>query len=169
MYSQAMESVKAETVDIVRYLLSYAYSSSGSYVEDKELTDSAVRNILAELVNSSGLSSTSSFVDSTVGQNTLGQPERFSRPLGQNVEMKRGDWICTRFVLDFHLLIEQLHTAPPYFKLSTNSISNLPRCDMAKNICSFFCAVANSFAQSLHLYDKSVSFFASCYCCLIVF
>nr|XP_051227128.1 zinc finger protein VAR3, chloroplastic isoform X2 [Lolium perenne] len=92
----AMESVKAETVDIVRYLLSYAYSSSDSYVEDKELTDSAVRNILAELVNSSGLSSTSSFVESTVGQNTLGQPERFSRPLGQNVEMKRGDWICTR-------------------------------------------------------------------------
>ncbi|KAM0848096.1 hypothetical protein ACQ4PT_054602 [Festuca glaucescens] len=92
----AMESVKAETVDIVRYLLSYAYSSSDSYVEDKELTDSAVRNILAELVNSSGLSSTSSFVDSTAGQNTLGQPERFSRPPGQNVEMKRGDWICTR-------------------------------------------------------------------------
>ncbi|CAM0883103.1 unnamed protein product [Alopecurus aequalis] len=92
----AMESVRAETVDIVRYLLSYAYSSSDSYVEDKELTDSAVRNILAELVDSSGLSSTFSFVESTVGQNTLGQPERFSRHPGQNVEMKRGDWICTR-------------------------------------------------------------------------
>uniref|UniRef100_A0ACD5VRV8 Uncharacterized protein n=1 Tax=Avena sativa TaxID=4498 RepID=A0ACD5VRV8_AVESA len=92
----AMESVRAETVDIVRYLLSYAYSSSDSYVEDKELTDSAVRNILAELVNSSGLSSTSSFVDSGAGQGISSQPERFSRPPGQNIEMKRGDWICTR-------------------------------------------------------------------------
>ena len=99
-----MESVRAETVDIVRYLLSYAYSSSDSYVEDKELTDSAVRNILAELVNSGGLSSTSSFVESTVGQNTLSHPERFSRHSGQNVEMKRGDWICTRFVLDFSFI-----------------------------------------------------------------
>jgi hypothetical protein len=114
MFFQAMESVRAETVDIVRYLLSYAYSSSDSYIEDKELIDSAVRNILAELVNSSGLSSTSSFVESSVGQNTLGQPERFSRPPGQNIEMKRGDWICTRFVLDFHIFIEQLHTTPPY-------------------------------------------------------
>ncbi|OEL38644.1 Zinc finger protein VAR3, chloroplastic [Dichanthelium oligosanthes] len=41
-------SERAETVDIVRYLLSYTYSSSDSYSEDKELTDSAVRNIMAE-------------------------------------------------------------------------------------------------------------------------
>ncbi|XP_037407082.1 zinc finger protein VAR3, chloroplastic-like [Triticum dicoccoides] len=88
----AIQSVRAETVDIVRYLLSYTYSSSNNYLEDKELTDSAVRNILAELVNSSGLAHTSSFVESTVES----QPERFSRHPGQNVEMKRGDWICTR-------------------------------------------------------------------------
>ncbi|KAF7024324.1 hypothetical protein CFC21_036686 [Triticum aestivum] len=88
----AIQSGRAETVDIVRYLLSYTYSSSNNYLEDKELTDSAVRNILAELVNSSGLAHTSSFVESTVES----QPERFSRHPGQNVEMKRGDWICTR-------------------------------------------------------------------------
>ncbi|XP_037414554.1 zinc finger protein VAR3, chloroplastic-like [Triticum dicoccoides] len=88
----AIQSVRAVTVDIVRYLLSYTYSSSNNYLEDKELTDSAVRNILAELVNSSGLPHTSSFVESTVES----QPERFSRHPGQNVEMKRGDWICTR-------------------------------------------------------------------------
>ncbi|VAH81246.1 unnamed protein product [Triticum turgidum subsp. durum] len=88
----AIQSVRAVTVDIVRYLLSYTYSSSDNYLEDKELTDSAVRNILAELVNSSGLPHTSSFVESTVES----QPERFSRHPGQNVEMKRGDWICTR-------------------------------------------------------------------------
>ncbi|KAI4962650.1 hypothetical protein ZWY2020_028377 [Hordeum vulgare] len=88
----AIQSVRAETVDIVRYLLSYTYGSSNNYLEDKELTDSAVRNILAELVNFSGLPHTSSFVESTVDN----QPERFSRHPGQNVEMKRGDWICTR-------------------------------------------------------------------------
>uniref|UniRef100_A0A453FSI0 RanBP2-type domain-containing protein n=1 Tax=Aegilops tauschii subsp. strangulata TaxID=200361 RepID=A0A453FSI0_AEGTS len=88
----AIQSVRAETVDIVRYLLSYTYSSSNNYLEDKELTDSAVRNILAELVNSSGLPHSFSFAEPTVES----QPERFSRHPGQNVEMKRGDWICTR-------------------------------------------------------------------------
>uniref|UniRef100_A0A0E0C9G7 RanBP2-type domain-containing protein n=1 Tax=Oryza meridionalis TaxID=40149 RepID=A0A0E0C9G7_9ORYZ len=85
------QSERAETIDIVRYLLSYAYGSPGSYLKDKELTDSAVRNILAEFVSSSGFPQTSSYAESTARQNTLG-----SSPPGQNIEMKRGDWICTR-------------------------------------------------------------------------
>lgn len=97
-FCQVIQSGRAETVDIVRSLLSYTYSSSDSYSIDKELTDSAVRNILAELVSSCGLSQTSTFVESTAGQNSLSQHERFCRPPGQNIEMKRGDWICTRYV-----------------------------------------------------------------------
>lgn len=89
-------SERAKTVDIVRYLLSYTYGSSDSYSEDKELTDSAVRNIMAELVSFSGLSQSSTFAESTPNQSCSSQHERFSRPLGQNIEMKRGDWICTR-------------------------------------------------------------------------
>lgn len=116
-------------MDIVRYLLSYTYSSSNNYLEDKELTNSAVRNILAELVNSSGLPHTSSFVESTVES----QPERFSRHPGQNVEMKRGDWICTRYVVD--IFIYQLNSCMPHrltLKCQLISTSSLPRCDTAK-------------------------------------
>ncbi|KAL6616269.1 hypothetical protein ACP70R_038539 [Stipagrostis hirtigluma subsp. patula] len=94
--SDVIVSEKAETVDIVRYLLSYAYSSSECYSEDKELTDSAVRNILAKLESFSGLSQSSVFVESALRQNSSSQNERFSRPPGQNIEMKRGDWICPR-------------------------------------------------------------------------
>ncbi|KAJ1285932.1 hypothetical protein BS78_03G315000 [Paspalum vaginatum] len=94
--SDVTVSERAETVDIVRYLLSYTYSSSDSYSEDKELTDSAVRNIMAELVSFSGLSQSSTVAESTPNQSYPNQHERFSRPPGQNIEMKRGDWICTR-------------------------------------------------------------------------
>ncbi|KAF8716817.1 hypothetical protein HU200_025913 [Digitaria exilis] len=89
-------SERAGTVDIIRYLLSYTYSSSESYSEGKELIDSAVRNIMAELVSFTGLSQSSSFAESNPKQSSLSQHERFSRPQGQNIEMKRGDWICTR-------------------------------------------------------------------------
>ncbi|KAL6853551.1 hypothetical protein ACP4OV_019580 [Aristida adscensionis] len=93
--TDVITSDRAETVDIVRYLLSYAYSSSESYTEEKKHTDSAVRNILAELVSFSGLSHSSGFVESTSRQHSVYQNER-SNPPGQNIEMKRGDWICTR-------------------------------------------------------------------------
>ncbi|XP_008674907.1 zinc finger protein VAR3, chloroplastic isoform X2 [Zea mays] len=89
-------SDRAETVDIVRYLLSYTYGSSVSDSEHKKLIDSAVRNIMAELVSFSGLSQSSTFEESTPNQICSSQLERFSRPPGQNIEMKRGDWICTR-------------------------------------------------------------------------
>jgi hypothetical protein len=103
-FCQVIVSERAETVDIVRYLLSYTYGSSDSYSEDKELTDSAVRNIMAELVSFSGLSQSSTFAESTPNQSCSSQHERFSRPLGQNIEMKRGDWICTRYATSNILL-----------------------------------------------------------------
>ncbi|CAL4973456.1 unnamed protein product [Urochloa decumbens] len=89
-------SERAETVDIIRYLLSYTYSPSGIFSEDEELIDSAVRNIMAELVSFSVRSQSSSFAESASKKSSLSQHERFSRPPGQNIEMKRGDWICTR-------------------------------------------------------------------------
>ncbi|CAL4953947.1 unnamed protein product [Urochloa decumbens] len=94
--SDVIVSERAETIDIIRYLLSYTYSSSDSFSEDKELIDSAVRNIMAELVSFSSLSESLGFAESTPKQSSLSQQERFSRPPGQNIEMKRGDWICTR-------------------------------------------------------------------------
>ncbi|CAO1944647.1 unnamed protein product [Urochloa humidicola] len=89
-------SERAETIDIIRYLLSYTYSSSDRFSEDKELIDSAVRNIMAELVSFSSVSQSLGLAESTPKQSSLSQHERFSRPPGENIEMKRGDWICTR-------------------------------------------------------------------------
>lgn len=89
-------SERAGTVDIVRYLLSYIYGSSDICSEDKELTDLAVRNIMVELVSFSALSQSSTSVELTPNQICSSQHEQFSRPPGQNIEMKRGDWICTR-------------------------------------------------------------------------
>ncbi|TVU36584.1 hypothetical protein EJB05_18522, partial [Eragrostis curvula] len=94
--SDVIVSDRAGTVDIVRYLLSYAYCSSDNYSEDKELTDTAVRNILSVLESFSGHYQSSSTVESTLRQTSSSQHEQFSRPPRQNVEMKRGDWICTR-------------------------------------------------------------------------
>jgi hypothetical protein len=111
-FCQVIVSERAETVDIVRYLLSYTYGSSDSYPEDKELTDSAVRNIMAELVSFSGPQS-STFAESTPNQSCLSQHERFSRPPGQNIEMKRGDWICTRYATSNILLLFFNICAPP--------------------------------------------------------
>lgn len=118
-FYQVTQSERAETIDIVRYLLSYAYGSPVSYLKDKELTDSAVRNILAEFVSFSGFPQTSSYAESTARQNTLG-----SRPPGQNIEMKRGDWICTRYasslLLSFYFLVWTVAWYwSPYFKEST--------------------------------------------------
>lgn len=96
-FCQVIVSERAGTVDIIRYLLSYTYSSSESYSEGKELIDSAVRNIMAELVSFTGLSQSSSFAESNPKQSSLSQHERFLRPPVQNIEMKRGDWICTRY------------------------------------------------------------------------
>ncbi|GJM92773.1 hypothetical protein PR202_ga09269 [Eleusine coracana subsp. coracana] len=88
-------SERAETVDVVRCLLSYAYCSSDNYSEDKELTDTAARNILSVLESMSSLSQSPSSEESTLWQ-TSSQHEQSSRPPRQNIEMKRGDWICTR-------------------------------------------------------------------------
>jgi hypothetical protein len=52
---------------------------------------------MAELVSFSCLSQSSSFAESTPKKSSLSQHERVSRPPGQNIEMKRGDWICIRY------------------------------------------------------------------------
>jgi hypothetical protein len=103
-FCQVTVSERAGTVDIVRYLLSYIYGSSDICSEDKELTDLAVRNIMVELVSFSALSQSSTSVELTPNQICSSQHEQFSRPPGQNIEMKRGDWICTRYATSNILL-----------------------------------------------------------------
>ncbi|XP_020114325.1 zinc finger protein VAR3, chloroplastic, partial [Ananas comosus] len=95
--SNVLESETAKTVDIIRYLLSYIFNPDGtvdaSNSKAKELTEASVRNLFAELVSVSGTVRATSILEST-RQPPLQQHEQLSRPPGQNIEMKRGDWIC---------------------------------------------------------------------------
>lgn len=92
-----LESERAKTVDIIRYLLSYVFNLDGtvdaSNSKAKELTEASVRNLFAELVSVSETVWATSIFEST-RQPPLQQHEQLSRPPGQNIEMKRGDWIC---------------------------------------------------------------------------
>lgn len=94
---------KPSTVDLMKFLLSYASiatGSSGTYnINNKELVESSVRKLFGELADMVGSSSESVFSRS-VQQRSTGRLEQTSRPCGQNVEMKRGDWICPR--CNFH-------------------------------------------------------------------
>lgn len=85
-------------MDVMRFLLSYAcnplIASDSTNLNNRELVETSVRNLLNEMSHMSG----------TVGKSGLSEPlPRFSdrygqspRPYGQNIEMKRGDWICPR-------------------------------------------------------------------------
>ncbi|XP_072954225.1 zinc finger protein VAR3, chloroplastic [Typha angustifolia] len=98
--NNVMGSERAETVDVIRYLLSYLCSHHDTldpnYSKAKELTDASVRNLLAELVNAGATVQASSFTESTPRDLPLRQSEQIFRPPGKNIEMKRGDWICPK-------------------------------------------------------------------------
>ncbi|PIN06468.1 hypothetical protein CDL12_20974 [Handroanthus impetiginosus] len=96
--SNVSEFDKANTVDLMKYILSYAsnptVSSERNGLYSRELVDSSVRNLLHELATvSSGVPAGN--VPASVPQfpNRDGQ---IPRPFGQNIEMKRGDWICPK-------------------------------------------------------------------------
>lgn len=97
--SDVWESAMAQTVDVMRYLLSYACNHSvaldENYLQARELIEASLRNLLVEVVNLSTTGQKSSSSDSAPRQ-TPPRHDQFSRPLGQNIEMKRGDWICPK-------------------------------------------------------------------------
>lgn len=93
--NDVLESDKPTTVDIMRFLLSYAHMAtvSSDSMPINSRVESSVRKLFGELVNSRGF-----YVDSNSSvQNQF--PERYEQAppsLGKNIEMKRGDWICPR-------------------------------------------------------------------------
>ncbi|KAJ6804718.1 zinc finger protein VAR3, chloroplastic [Iris pallida] len=94
--SNVFESEKAQTVDVMRYVLSYAYNSlstSKNRRNGKELVEASARSLLAELINVSVLHSK---LKDSVSTPTPTKHEQFTTPPGQNIEMKRGDWICPK-------------------------------------------------------------------------
>ncbi|ONK61713.1 uncharacterized protein A4U43_C08F32790 [Asparagus officinalis] len=97
--STVLESERAQTIDVMRYVLSYVYDSlsipDGIKHEDTKLMEASIRSLLTEFVTLSRPIQGSKFTESTLGQDPVSF-EQFSRPPGQNIEMKRGDWICPK-------------------------------------------------------------------------
>ncbi|XP_077230312.1 zinc finger protein VAR3, chloroplastic-like [Tasmannia lanceolata] len=94
-----LEFERACAIDVMRFLLSYTYSpltaSDQNNVNNRELVEVSVRNLLRELADLSGKVGESGFFESAPIQVPAGY-EQSPRPFGQNIEMKRGDWICPK-------------------------------------------------------------------------
>ncbi|KAL3629770.1 hypothetical protein CASFOL_026992 [Castilleja foliolosa] len=82
---------KANTVDLMKYILSYTSNPTASSERkglfSRELVDSSVRNLLHEM------GKVTSGASAGYNMPAIGQPQK---PYGQNIEMKRGDWICQK-------------------------------------------------------------------------
>ncbi|XP_075489896.1 zinc finger protein VAR3, chloroplastic-like isoform X2 [Primulina tabacum] len=91
----ASEYDNATTVDLMKYIISYAsnptVSSGKNGLYSRELVDSSIRNLLHELGAISGTGHAPA-----QEQQLSGRYGQTPRPLGRNIEMKRGDWVCSK-------------------------------------------------------------------------
>ncbi|KAL6534719.1 hypothetical protein OROGR_013394 [Orobanche gracilis] len=85
-----LELDKAYTIDLMKYILSYTsnpiISSERKGLYSRGLVDSSIRNLLHELGT----------VCSGVPTGYVPASRQTQNPFGQNIEMKRGDWICRK-------------------------------------------------------------------------
>ncbi|KAJ4972113.1 hypothetical protein NE237_005212 [Protea cynaroides] len=97
--NNGVETENADMVDLMQFLLSYAcnplIASDRTNLGNKEMVDSSVRNLLSELADASRIDHGVDLSESMQNQypNKYGQT---TRPVGPNIEMKRGDWICSK-------------------------------------------------------------------------
>ena len=90
---------KASTVDLMRLLLSYVVdfaSSEGSKHHEGEIVESSVRKLLREIVKMSFRTPESNF-HGAVRNQLSGRDGQAFGSFQKNIEMKRGDWICSRY------------------------------------------------------------------------
>ncbi|GAB4858009.1 hypothetical protein Ancab_015913 [Ancistrocladus abbreviatus] len=93
-----LESDKPTTVDLMKFLLSYAsmatISSEKNNMHNREVVEPSIRSLFMELSLINGTPPEPVFS----GQMQNQFPGRYgqTRPFGRNIEMKRGDWICQR-------------------------------------------------------------------------
>ncbi|XP_022154256.1 zinc finger protein VAR3, chloroplastic isoform X2 [Momordica charantia] len=95
--TQVLDSDKARTIDLFKFILSYARNptvSSESNLYSRDLVESSVRNLLGEICKLC-FSNPDPKLMETVNQfsDKYGQSRG---PYGPKIEMKRGDWICPR-------------------------------------------------------------------------
>lgn len=96
--SSVSEVDQANTVDLMKYILSYAsnptVSSERNGLYSRELVDSSVRNLLHELSTVS-IGAPAGYVPASQHHWVPGG-QGVASPVGQNIVMKRGDWICPK-------------------------------------------------------------------------
>lgn len=95
-----LDTDKAHTVDLMRFILSYAsnplLSSESNNFYNKELVESSIRNLLSELAKLCySVPDLKSF--GSVQRHITEGNGQMERSIGHNIEMKRGDWICPRY------------------------------------------------------------------------
>jgi len=87
---------KAQTVDLMKFLLSYAssfVSSVKTNLHNLELVEPSVRSLFSELAQL-GYNTVEENLNGSFGNQFPDRYGQTPRPRGQNIEMKRGDWIC---------------------------------------------------------------------------
>jgi hypothetical protein len=89
-----LQPEKAETIDLVRFLLSYAskFENNSSDV----VSDASVKNLLVELITLSSTTRLPNFTVPNQRRSLLQQQDQFSRPAGQTISRKAGDWFCSK-------------------------------------------------------------------------
>ncbi|XP_030518086.1 zinc finger protein VAR3, chloroplastic-like isoform X2 [Rhodamnia argentea] len=88
---------KAQTIDLMRFILSYACSPTTPEKSDfgNRNLIASVRNLLQEMANPSNFAPPLNFAGSLENQFSGGYGQ-IPRPRRPDIEMKRGDWICPR-------------------------------------------------------------------------
>lgn len=89
-----LQQEKAETIDLVRFLLSYASKFENN--STNVVSNASVNNLLVELVTLSGTTDVPNFMDPNQKQPLLQQQDQFSRPRSQIISKKPGDWFCSK-------------------------------------------------------------------------
>ncbi|KAF9670306.1 hypothetical protein SADUNF_Sadunf13G0054700 [Salix dunnii] len=87
---------KAQTLDLMKFLLSYAssfVSSVKTNLHNVEHMESSVRSLFGELAQLS-YNAVEGNLYGSFGNQLSDRYGQTPRPRGQNIEMKRGDWIC---------------------------------------------------------------------------
>ncbi|KAI4301005.1 hypothetical protein L6164_034323 [Bauhinia variegata] len=93
-----LDADRARTVDLMKFMLSYTSnplaSSEWNNLPNRDLVESSVRNLFAELFKLSYNAPGSNLSGSVQNQMSGGFGQ--TRAPGQKIEMKRGDWLCPR-------------------------------------------------------------------------
>ncbi|BAT85002.1 hypothetical protein VIGAN_04249000 [Vigna angularis var. angularis] len=96
--ANVLDTDRANTVDLMKFLLSYASDpyvpSEGNSLNERNLLESSVRNLFDELFKLSYSAPGSNSFDSV--QSQMAGRFGYTKPPAQKIEMKRGDWICSR-------------------------------------------------------------------------